>query len=105
MTTTAPGSFFCAMAVLIAAETAEKSGVEGSEVEMVGAVVASLAGSVSFDCASQGRDAPLKMTISRRSAVVADGVRADCLRKTRLASEPTAKVTNAPMMTYQVQAT
>jgi len=31
-------------------------------------------------------------------------VRLDCLRKARLASEPTAKVTTAPMSTYQVHA-
>src|SRR5258707_897706 len=72
---------------------------------MADAAVAGLAVSGSFDCASQGRDAPLRMRIRRGRATTADGVRADCLRRMRLASEPTANVTAAPISTYQVHAT
>src|ERR1039458_6895841 len=93
------------MAVLIAAEAAEKSGAAGFEVEMAWAVVAGCAVPGSFDCASQGRDAPLRMTTSKGRAMTDDAVCLVCLRKTRLASEPTAKVTSAPMSTYQVHAT
>src|ERR1035438_3558637 len=93
------------MAVMMAAEAAEKSGAEGLEVEMAWAVVAGRAVSESFDCASQGRDAPLRMTISKGRAMVAiTGLRTRG-RRMRLASEPAAKVTSAPMSTYQVQAT
>src|ERR1039458_9732713 len=72
---------------------------------MAGTVVAGLAVSGSFDCASQGRDAPLRMTMSKGRAMMDDAVRLVCLRMRRLASEPTAKVTAAPMRTYQVHAT
>src|ERR1035441_4864352 len=90
---TAPASFFCAIAVLIVAEAAEKSGAAGFELEMAWAVVAGRAVSESFDCAAQGRDAPLRMTISKGRAMTGDAVRLVCLRKAMLASEPTAKVT------------
>src|ERR1017187_9634631 len=79
------------MAVLMAAEAAEKSGA--------------VAGADGADSSAALRNDNQKGKDKNRRAVVAiTGLRTRG-RRMRLASEPTAKVTAAPMSTYQVQAT
>ena len=93
------GVYFAAMAWLMRVEMGVKSGVAGLwpdlELMLDGARACS-----GCDCEWRDRDT------GSRSAASGDGcVRyVCCLRKIRLAREPTRKVTAAPMRTYQVKA-
>ena len=104
------------MAVLMAVETAEKSGVAGDrgarlergyEAHPCGCARHGYRGTRAVVVWHRDGDAvPLRMTSRKaRAGDDCDAVRVDCLRKMRLAREPTAKVTSAPMRTYQVKAT
>src|ERR1700722_11873493 len=106
MRTTAPGSFFSAMAMLMTRETSEKSGVGcwadcwfGEKEERKGSEGDAAKGAEGeADSSAEPRNDKPKRQRSRVAAMVA----ARGLGRIALKSRPRAKVARAPMRTYQV---